>query len=432
MFLRSLVGLSLCIAAGAQDDSVTRLRARLPQLKKNLEQNIVPFWYPKTLDRANGGYIINHDAAGNPTGEGHKMIVTQARQVWLFARLARSGYRRKEMLDAAELGYRFLKDKMWDKTHGGFYWEVDATGNKVDKPHKHLYGQSFALYAIAEYALAGKRADVLAFAKELFHLLEAKSHDARYGGYVEFFSRDWSAPPAAEQPYMGGGATGLKLMNTHLHLLESMTTFYRASQLPLARERLLELIHIESNSVVRKGLGSLMAACTDKYERDWTPRLDGNNARVSYGHDLENIWLLSDAMQAAGISPYPFVDLFQNLFSYSKKFGYDEANGGFFDSGAFSQLADRREKVWWTQAEALVSALTMFQLTGKPEYVAVFEKTLDFVDQRQTDWKTGEWHPSVTAAGVAQGAKAQRWKAGYHNGRAMIECIERIGPMQVQ
>ena len=156
--------------------------------------------------------------------------------------------------------------------------------------------------------------------------------------------------PDKELSYMGV-ESGLKLMNTHLHLLEAQTAFYRTGRLPLARERLLELIRIQSNAVVRKDIG----ACTDKYERDWTPRLDGDYARISYGHDLENIWLLIDACNAAKVSNYPLLDLYKALFDYSLKYGYDEASGGFYDSGRFNKPADRRAKVWWVQAEALVS-----------------------------------------------------------------------------
>jgi len=46
------------------------------------------------------------------------MIVTQARTVWLFCRLARAGYDGKKALDAAELGLDFLRDKMWDARNG--------------------------------------------------------------------------------------------------------------------------------------------------------------------------------------------------------------------------------------------------------------------------------------------------------------------------
>jgi mannobiose 2-epimerase len=308
---------------------------------------------------------------------------------------------------------------MWDPVHGGFYWEVDVTGNQKTRPNKHLYGQSFALYAISEYALAGGSEEALDFAVQFFHLLEERSHDKTYGGYIEYFNPDWTAPAAGASSYMSVPAE-MKLMNTHLHLLEAFTTFYRASELPLARERLLELINIESNTVVRKNLG----ACTDKYDRDWTPRLDGSYATVSYGHDIENIWLLMDACDAAGVSNHPFTDLYNTLFNYSLQYGYDGRNGGFFYTGKFRSMADDRSKSWWVQAEVIVSALRMYDWTKDPKYLSVFENTFNLIENTMVDWQVGEWHSTVTAQGVAQGDKANPWKAGYHNGRAMIECLQ--------
>ncbi|MFH1719948.1 MAG: AGE family epimerase/isomerase [Planctomycetota bacterium] len=419
LVLTVVVSLSICSMGHAARDRATIAGNYVPKFEKILKENIASFWYDKSLDRVNGGYTINFGPKGEPKGPGTKMIVTQARTVWLFARLVRAGYGGSEHIEAADIGYRFLKDKMWDAANGGFYWEVDATGNEKLKPGKHLYGQSFGLYALSEYYLATRRQDVLDLATKLFFLLEEKSHDATYGGYIEFFNDDWTPVPAGEGSYMGAEA-GLKLMNTHLHLLEAMTTFYRASKLPLARQRLLELINIEANSVVRKNLG----ACTDKYERDWTPRLDGGYARVSYGHDIENVWLLMDACEAAGVSNYPFLDLYRTLFDYSLKYGYDQAGGGFYDSGPFNQPADRRAKVWWVQTEAVVSALYMNRLTQEPKYLSVFEKTSDFIVDNMVDWENGEWHANITPEGKPQGDKANTWKAGYHNGRAMIECLQ--------
>ncbi len=389
------------------------------KLETNLIQNIVAFWYPDTLDRENGGYILNHDIEGQLKARpATKMIVTQARMVWFYSRLALAGYDREKYLDAAKVGYRFLKNKMWDKTNGGFYWEADVTGNKVLRPMKHLYGQSFALFALSEYYLASGDKEALELATELFDLLEAKAHDNIHGGYHEWFNADWTPAPADEMTYMGDPA--YKLMNTHLHLLESMTAFYRASKLPLARERLLELIQIEGSAVVRKDLGG----CTDKYQDDWTPVLTGNFARVSYGHDLENIWLLVDACKAAGISTFPFLDLYRSQFDYALKYGFDEKQGGFFYSGPFNRRADNREKNWWVQAEALVSSLYMYRLTGDEKYLDVFEKTYDWVDKYQVDWKHGEWFDTIMPDGTPRGDKAQIWKSGYHNGRAMLQCLQ--------
>jgi mannobiose 2-epimerase len=248
--------------------------------------------------------------------------------------------------------------------------------------------------------------------------MEAKAHDKIYGGYLESFSEDWTPVPPGKMSEMG--ESDFKLMNTHLHLLEAMTTFYRASRLPLARERLLELIAIQSNAVVRKGLG----ACTDKYQRNWEPVLTGDYARVSYGHDLENIWLLNDACDAAEISNYPLLDLYRALFDYSLKYGFDEDQGGFFTSGPFNQPAQNREKVWWVQSEACVSALYMYRLTHDAKYLRVFEKTYGWIEKHQVDWKNGEWFDTIMPDGTPRGDKAQIWKCGYHNGRAMMECLE--------
>ncbi len=420
LVLTFVVLLSICSKLQAAPSRKALAITYIPKFEKILTENIIPFWYSKTLDHKNGGYIINFDINGQPRqSEGTKMIVSQARTVWLFSRLARAGYREKEYLEAADIGYRFLKEKMWDAKNGGFYWEVDMTGDKKLRPRKHLYGQSFALYALSEYYLASKRQDVLDFAVRFFNLLEAKSHDKTYGGYIEFFNEDWTPVPASEGSYMGG-EPDMKLMNTHLHLLEAMTTFYRASRLPLARQRLLELINIESNTVVRKDIG----ACTDKYQRNWTPRLDGDFARVSYGHDIENIWLLMDACKAARVPNHPFLDLYRTLFDYSLKYGYDETNGGFYDSGPFNRPADRRSKVWWVQSEVIVSALYMNRMTKDSKYLSVFEKTSDFIEKNMVDWENGEWHANITPDGKPQGSKASPWKAGCHNGRAMIECLE--------
>ena len=398
----------------------------IPKLEGNL-RNIVAFWYPATLDRTNGGYIINHDAAGKPNPGGSKGIVTQARQLWLFSRLARGGYHdSQQMAEAADHGFAFLRDKMWDPQHGGFVWEVDVSGTNVIRPGKSIYGQSFGLYALSEYARVSNSKAALDLANELFTLFEKHAYDRQFGGYRESFNPDWSMLPAGQGGYLSV-TPDLKLMNTHLHLLESVTTYYRATQSQTALQRLGELIIIESSSVLRKKLN----VCTDKYERNWTPRLDAEKHwnRVSYGHILENIWLLADACRALDSSPYPLVDLFRDLWTYGLKYGYDAKYGGFWASGPFDAAADDRRKVWWVQAEAIVSALCMYRLTKDARYWDVFIKTYDFIDKYQTDWKSGEWHESVAPDLKPNGAKAHIWKAGYHNGRAMIECLEVLREM---
>ena len=413
--------------AAIAPDTLARVRALAPKVERNLTENVIPFWFPRSIDREHGGFIVHYGPKGEPLDGGVKMIVTQARQLWLASALLRTTHATPALREAADHGYRFLLDVMWDKAHGGFVWEVDRTGTQVRRAQKHLYGQAFAVYAISEYAIATNRRDALAFALDAFRLIDAKAHDARHGGYREYFAADWTPAPASDVPPLGAPAD-LKLMNTHLHLLEAWTTLLRASGDVVVRERLIELVNIETHAVVRDG----WTAHTDRHRADWTPILDGGAARVSYGHDLENIWLVSDALHALGQPVAPFTGFFEAVFAYSKAHGWDAAKGGFFDSGPQGQDADRRQKVWWTQAEVLVAALEMHHQTGDPVYLEIFEKTWAWVDTVQTDWAGGEWFEAIAPDGTpSTGNKAHPWKGGYHNGRALIQVLDRLARLGV-
>ncbi len=390
-------------------------------LSNLLLKNILPFWYPQTLDRDRGGYLLNHDIQGRSKGSSNKDLVVQSRCVWFYSHLYRMGYGSKEHLDAARLGFEFLRDKMWDKQFGGFYWEVDVIGNVATMADKHLYGQAFGLYALSEYYMASGDEEAFMLARKLFGILEYFAYDTRYGGYIESFHRDWSAQSNVGKSYMDT-PHDLKLMNTHLHLMEALTTYYLAGKDQVARERLVELIIIQSNSVLRKKLG----ACTDRHYRNWTPLRGPSYDRVSYGHDLENIWLMMDACKAAGVPDGPLLDFYVLLFAYSYQYGFDQKQGGFFYSGAFNNMADQRGKEWWVQAETLVSSLRMYQTTHEDFYLNCFHRVLDWIDKRQADWENGDWFATIPENGPPVGDKAHAWKGPYHNGRAMMECLEIV------
>lgn len=411
------------LAAQTGATSAADLAALVPALERNLRDNVVPFWFPRVVDQEHGGYLVHMGPTGEMLPGGTKMIVTQARTLWLASRLMRSDYAVPGLRDAADAGFRFLRDRMWDREHGGFFWAVDRTATKVLTPEKHLYGQAFALYALSEYYLASGNAEAWELTNRLFDLIETRAYDREYGGYREVFPPDWSEPTANFKSPMGA-PPDMKLMNTHMHLMEAFTTYVRAGASLRARERLAELVAIEALAVIRRNQTGV--AGTDRHYRDWQPVLEPT-PRVSYGHDVENVWLIADALRALDQPTGPYHDLFRGLFENAIRYGWDEANGGFFDTGLPDQPADRLTKIWWVQAEALVGAITMFELTGDPKYADIFAKTWRFVDTVQTDWTHGEWHEAILPTGQPRGSnKATPWKAGYHNGRALLESIERI------
>jgi mannobiose 2-epimerase len=412
----------------------------LPALRRTLTENVLEFWQPRCLDEEHGGYILSYDANGDGTGDDSKMLVTQARMVWLFSRLARQGYG-DEYRGAATTGYDFLTGPMHDDEHGGFVWEVERDGT-VTKPNKHLYGQAFAIYGLAEYYRATGKEAARKHAIEAFECVDRQAHDATHGGYREYFAPDWTQITSGGT-YLDGIEPDwspkkdvdaeldptTKLMNTHLHLLEAFTTLYRATGHEGVRTRLEELLHVLTTTVVRKRLG----ACTDKYAPDWTPLLDDEAYRiVSYGHDIEAVWLTMEAADALGLARDIFGDLYETLYDYSLEYGYDDEHGGFYFYGPFDEPATSRVKAWWVQAEALASSLKMYRQTGANRYRTVFEETWNFIDQYHVDREVGEWHSGVTEDLEAVGRKGAAYKGAYHNGRALLECIDELEAMAAE
>ncbi len=382
-----------------------------------LENNIIPYWYPKVID-PNGGYSLNHDFEGQILEPTNKALVTQARTLWFFSRLSRASSSKPEILNAAKHGFNFLIKSMKDQKNEGYYWEVSSSGDFVTKPDKHLYGQAFALYALSEYALASGDPIALKEAEELFNTIHTKSYDNENKGFNESFTKNWKPTSKIKKTYLGV-TSEFKLMNTHLHIMEAITTYYQATKDPKALKILQELIIIHSDTMVHDTL----PFTTDKFQKNWK-RLTGEKYdRVSYGHDLENIWLLRKALEVTNQPTKPFIPLFKDIFAYAKKYGFDAHAGGYYNGGKFNAIADKREKVWWVQAETLVSALTMYQLTGEKQYLDNYVKTLGWIKKHQVDWKIGDWHQTIDESGKAKGNKASSWKSPYHNGRAMLESI---------
>ncbi len=122
------------------------------ELRSQLSQKIMPYWYDTALDRQNGGYLLSDDAAKKAPPAREKQIVTQARMIWGFSHAHIKGLSdgSRNYLKAAEQGYRFLLDHFLDKEYGGYYWTTDLAGKPLDQ-RKLLYGEAFVIYAFVEY-----------------------------------------------------------------------------------------------------------------------------------------------------------------------------------------------------------------------------------------------------------------------------------------
>lgn len=260
------------------------------------------------------------------------------------------------------------------------------------------------------------KGQALAAAKALFETLEENAYDREFGGYIEFFEREWNPVTEAR----GGGyvgAIGHKTYNTHLHLLESYAELYRAWPEERVRKRLAELLTINTSTVRFPSVNNNV----DAFLRDWSIVQEPRNLRASYGHDVECVWLVMDAARTVGLSPALLLNWARGLSENCLKVGYDEEHGGFFNGGPLGKPADDLKKTWWVQTEALLGMLEMYRLTGESKYYEAFARTLDFCEKFQIA-KEGGWWATLSTDGSATNdqTRTSQWQGAYHNGRALL------------
>ncbi|MBS0260326.1 MAG: AGE family epimerase/isomerase [Planctomycetes bacterium] len=408
-----------CAAADLTHPAKATLRESSRQCRQILKTSVIDFYLPACLDRTHGGYLEWMEA-DRFVAQGEKFLTLQARQIWFFSTLASRGVEKESALAAARTGFEFLQAKFRDPTHGGYYAKVSDAGEPRDK-RKHVYLNAFALYALSAYYRATNAPEALEAAQALFQTLEKKAHDAGRGGYLEFFEEDWQ--PILDrnvQSFIGPGGT--KTFNTHLHVMEAFAELYRVWPDPLVRQRLDELILVNTQTVRLPAFGCNV----DAFTLEWEPLQTPQNLRASYGHDIECAWLVLDASRTLGHSPKLLRGWAEGLVGYSLRHGFDRQQGGFFYTGALGKPADDTTKTWWVQAEGLVALLEMYRLTGEPLYFDKFQKTLQFVAQHQVA-PGGSWWASCDAAGKPLNSiKTSMWQGAYHNGRAMLLCIDLL------
>jgi mannobiose 2-epimerase len=424
--LALLLGIPHLTRAADREPSGTSPRPTPAELQRQarrcrqiLQASIIDFYLPACVDRAHGGYLeALRDGKFAPTGE--RFLVLQARQLWFFSTLAADGPHQEAARAAARSGFDFVEGKFRDRAHGGYFAKVSDAGTPTDR-RKHVYLQAFALYGLAAYHRASGDRAALAAAQDLFRTLEEKCHDAAHGGYAEFFREDWRPITDPREPsYVG--AAGTRTFNTHLHVLEAQAELYRVWPDPLVRRRLEELLAINTLTVRLPEHGCNV----DGFTPDWQPLRTPGNLRASYGHDVEAAWLCLDAARALGRPPALLRGWAEGLVGYSLRHGYDRGRGGFYYSGPLGRDADDTKKEWWVQAEALVTLLELYRLTGRPDYYARFARTLDFVEQHQVAKEGGWWATRQADGSPAGTSRTSMWQGAYHSGRSMLRCARLL------
>ncbi len=218
-------------------------------------------------------------------------------------------------------------------------------------------------------------------------------------------------------------------MNTHLHVLEAYTNLLRVWRDPVLVARQAELLNVMMDYVVD--------GATGHFKMFFDERWHSLSGHVSFGHDIEGSWLITEAADVLGdaglIARARKLALAMAEAVYEQ--GVDRDGSLFFAADGRGVLVDSK-KHWWVQAEAVIGFYNAFQLSADARFLAAARRAWDYIEAKVVDRVHGEWHAKLSPEGVPLTAEQDPdaylvgpWKCPYHNARL---CYEMLGRLEKQ
>ncbi|SHH60150.1 AGE family epimerase/isomerase [Clostridium grantii] len=382
------------------------------EILKDLQENIMPFWMNLKDDEYGGFYgWVDYDL--NLIKSTDKGGIATARYLWSFSSMYRFT-KDEKYKECANHAYKFLLNNFLDKEWKGLYWMVDYKGNVTDY-RKHVYTQSFGIYALSEYYRATGHEESLEMAKDLYYLIESKGFNNKNNAYMEEFNREWDISP--NEMLSENGVVADITTNTHLHVLEAYTNLYRVWPDKELKENINKLIKIFYEYIYNKDTKFLKVF----FDNKWNEIID----LKSYGHDIEASWLIDEALKVIASDNKEYLQMVVDI-------AYNIAKEGVLKDGSLKNEKEKGKddltKVWWVQAEAMVGFVNAYERTKDKKFLELVSGLWKYTKENVIDKrKNGEWYWSVEENNKPTEREiAGPWKTPYHNTRFCLEILERI------
>jgi len=241
-----------------------------------LRLSALPFWATSGYEAQSSSFVERMNRVGVPLTDHPRRAMTQARQIFVYARAEVRGW-----YDGAGSIARSAFSAMVDRYFGadgrpGWAFSCDAEGNVYDGK-RDFYGQAFCLLACAQHAILSGDKAALDLADQTLAFMDAEMASPK-GGYAECW-------PDAVLP---------RRQNPHMHLMESLLALHSADpgRDYLTRARAIVDL-LDTHFLLAKG------RCLGEFFDD---DLTACNPHIAFepGHHFEWVWLLQRFEKAGG------------------------------------------------------------------------------------------------------------------------------------
>ena len=367
--------------------------------KKDLTENIMPFWMKYGLDRENGGVYTCVDRDGS--------LMDTTKSVWFqgrFACICSFAYnnveKNQEWLDAAKSTLEFIEKHCFDE-QGHMYFSVTAEGKPLRK-RRYVFSETFAAIAMSEYALATGDQH---WAKRAIQVFEDTQRFLATPGFLPAkFEADVK---------LQGHSIVMILINVGSCIRKVVDDPKLTQQIDESIEKLRKyFIHPEFKC--------LLETVGENGEF-----IDTNMTRtINPGHCIETSWFIMEEAKLRGWDK-PMLDMALQVFDWSWDWGWDKQYGGIINFRDCKNLPpqdySQDMKFWWPQCETIIASLYAYLGTGDEKYLYRHERISEWTYAHFPDAEYGEWYGYLHRDGtVAQDAKGNIFKGPFHIPRLMI------------
>ena len=368
--------------------------------KKDLTENIMPFWMKYGLDRENGGVYTCVDRDGS--------LMDTTKSVWFqgrFAFICSFAYnnveKNQEWLDAAKSTLEFIEKHCFDE-QGHMYFSVTAEGKPLRK-RRYVFSETFAAIAMSEYALATGDQH---WAKRAIQVFEDTQRFLATPGFLPAkFEADVK---------LQGHSIVMILINVGSCIRKVVNDPKLTQQIDESIEKLKKyFIHPEFKC--------LLETVGENGEF-----IDTNMTRtINPGHCIETSWFIMEEAKLRGWDK-PMLDMALQVFDWSWDWGWDKQYGGIINFRDCKNLPpqdySQDMKFWWPQCETIIASLYAYLGTGDEKYLYRHERISEWTYAHFPDTEYGEWYGYLHRDGtVAQPAKGNLYKGPFHVPRMMIK-----------
>lgn len=372
--------------------------------RNQLLEDVVPFWFPRSVDRKYGGFLHCLDKDGTLV-DSDKSVWAQGRMSWMLLSLYSSLEQRSEWLEWAESGLKFITDHCID-SDGRMFFHVTREGLPIRK-RRYAYSECFASMAFAAHAgITGNT--------------ESKENAESFlNTYLKVnFEPGASAPKFTETRPMSG--IGSRIMT--INLMQELRT--HLGDKPVYTQWIDRCIDEIETLFLKPDLQAVMETVSP--EGKIIDHFDGRT--LNPGHAIEGGWFILEEARYRN-NDSRLIQIGCNMIDWMLTRGWDREKGGIF---YFRDIYDKpiqeywhNMKFWWPHDEALIATILTWRLTGEENYLKWHHQIKDWSFRHFQDNEEGEWFGYLNRDGsLSNSLKGSLWKSFFHHPRALWKCAQ--------